>query len=191
MSTITVVRKDGYVAIAADTQTTWGWEKESAKYLINHQKIIQVGDNYLAIAGSTTGKLVLRHYFDRLETTPDLSSVDAIFATWLTLHESLKESYFLRPNEDDNDSFESSRLDVLIANAHGIFSVGAHRSVQEFSRFYAEGSGDSYALGAMYALYDESKSAEDIARSGVEASAEFQIATGRPVLSHCVKLIEK
>lgn len=191
MSTITVVRKNGYAAIAADTQTTWGWERETAKYLVNHQKIIQVGESYLAMTGSTTGKLVLRHYFDGLEQVPDFSNVNVIFATWMKLHEALKETYFLRPNEDDNDSFESSRLDILIANAHGIFSVEARRSVQEFSKFYAEGSGDNYAMGAMYALYDDqSKSAEDIARAGVEAAAEFNIATGLPVLSHQVRLLE-
>lgn len=63
MSTVTVVRKNGFAAIAADTQTTWGWEKETAKYVVNHQKIIQVGESYLAMTGSTTGKLVLRHFF--------------------------------------------------------------------------------------------------------------------------------
>ena len=190
MSTVTVVRKNGFAAIAADTQTTWGWEKETAKYVVNHQKIIQVGESYLAMTGSTTGKLVLRHYFDSLEKIPDFSNVNAIFAIWMKLHEALKETYFLRPNEDENDSFESSRLDILIANAHGIFSVEARRSVQEFSRFYAEGSGDNYAMGAMYALYDDdSKSAEDIARAGVEAAAEFNIATGLPVISHQVKLL--
>ncbi len=191
MSTVTVVRKNGYAAIAADTQTTWGWEKETAKYLVNHHKIIQIGESYLAITGSTAGKLVLHHYFNGLEQAPDFSNVNAIFAAWLQLHEALKETYFLRPNEDDDDSFESSRLNILIANAHGIFSVEARRSVQEFSRFYAEGSGDNYAMGAMYALYDdESKSAEEIARAGVEAAAEFNIATGLPVISHQVKLLK-
>lgn len=190
MSTITVVRKNGYAAIAADTQATRSWQKETAKYVVNHQKVISVSGSYIAFSGAASGELILPHYFSRLDSLPDLSNVDAIFAAWLPLHEHLKQTYFVIPNERDGESFESSRLDVLIANEHGIFSVESHRDVQELSRFYAEGSGADYALGAMYALYeDDSKSAEDIARIGVEAAAEFNIATGLPIISHSVKLL--
>ena len=48
MTTISVVRKGGVAAIAADTLTKWGSGKESAKYIANSEKIIQVGDNYIA-----------------------------------------------------------------------------------------------------------------------------------------------
>jgi ATP-dependent protease HslVU (ClpYQ) peptidase subunit len=50
------------------------------------------------------------------------------------------------------------------------------------------GSGTDVALGAMYGIYDELKrSAKDIARFAIEA-AEFDDATGLPVMSHSVKL---
>ncbi|HTE16485.1 MAG TPA: hypothetical protein VK642_15545 [Burkholderiales bacterium] len=38
MTTIAVVRKDGYVAIAADTMTKWGTGKETAEYVVNNHK---------------------------------------------------------------------------------------------------------------------------------------------------------
>jgi ATP-dependent protease HslVU (ClpYQ) peptidase subunit len=54
--------------------------------------------------------------------------------------------------------------------------------VQEFSRFYAYGQGSDYAMGAMYALYDDpGRSAEDIVRLGLEAAAEFDHSTGLPI----------
>ena len=75
-------------------------------------------------------------------------------------------------------------MDVLIANPRGIFGVAAHRTVQEFSRFYAYGSGSSYALGAMYAAWRApSLDAEALARLGVMAAAEFHDETGLPVQS--------
>jgi ATP-dependent protease HslVU (ClpYQ) peptidase subunit len=75
-------------------------------------------------------------------------------------------------------------MDVLIANPHGIFGVAAHRTVQEFSKFYAYGSGSPYALGAMYAAYRApSLDAEAVARLGVAAAAEFHDETGLPVQS--------
>lgn len=80
-------------------------------------------------------------------------------------------------------------MDVLIANPRGIFGVAEHRTVQEFSRFYAYGSGSDYALGALYALYDQpGLGAEDIARRAIEAAAEFDDGTGLPVLSHSLRL---
>ncbi len=84
------------------------------------------------------------------------------------------ENYFLR-FEDDDEPFETSRLDFLIANQFGIFSLTEHRYVQEFSRFYAYGSGNEFALGAMYAIYnDHDKTAEDIVKIGISAGAEFR-----------------
>ncbi len=78
---------------------------------------------------------------------------------------------------------------MLLANPHGIFGVGAHRTVQEYVKFYAIGSGTDVALGAMYGVYsDPKRSAEDVARFAIEAAAEFDDATGLPVMSHSIKL---
>ena len=45
MSTIVVIRKAGMGAICADTLTKWGTVKETADYVLNHEKIIQIGEN--------------------------------------------------------------------------------------------------------------------------------------------------
>jgi hypothetical protein len=54
MTTIAVVRKNGCAAIAADTMTKWGSGKETAAYIVNHQKIFRVGDSYLGVTGTAT-----------------------------------------------------------------------------------------------------------------------------------------
>ena len=95
MSTITVVKKNGQAAIAADSMTKWGSQKEAAAYVINHDKILQVNGSYLAATGPTAAKLVLRDYFAGLEGDPALDSVERIFQTWVTLHQVLRERYFL------------------------------------------------------------------------------------------------
>jgi ATP-dependent protease HslVU (ClpYQ) peptidase subunit len=77
----------------------------------------------------------------------------------------------------------------LIANPFGIFALTEFRYVQEFSKFYAYGSGNEFALGAMFAVYeDESKTAEEIARLGITAGAEFDDGTGLPMNCYTVKL---
>ena len=135
-----------------------------------------------------TFKMILKEYFVDNAQLISLQSVDDIFRTWNQLHLKLKEKYFLMPEEDKEDAIESSRMDVLIANPYGIFGVSGHRTVQEFSRFYAYGSGSDYALGSMWTTYDSQDiSAETIARKSIEAAAEFDDGTGLPVDSFTIK----
>jgi len=189
MTTIAVVRKNGYAAIAADTMTKWGSGKETAAYIVNHQKIFQVGTSFLGVTGTATFQAILRDYFARPRAQAKFDTPIDIFRTWQKLHGVLKQDYYLTTHGGDEDALESSRMDVLIANPRGIFGVAAHRTVQEFSRFYAFGSGGDLALGAMYATYaDPRRSAEDIARLAIEAAAEFDDSTGVPVTAHSVRL---
>lgn len=185
MSTVSVVKKNGLIAIAADTLAKWGTEKNSAKYVVNHQKIIHLGENYIALTGPAAGHHVLTHYFSKQKGDIRLRTVNEIYAKWKILHQTLKEEYHLETKGENEPGFESNAMDILIANPYGIFAVGSHRDVQEFSRFYAYGSGNEYALGAMYVAFDQKRlSALDIARLGVEASAEFDDSTGLPIISY-------
>jgi ATP-dependent HslUV protease, peptidase subunit HslV len=189
MTTIAVVRKNGYAAIAADTLTKWGSGKESAAYIANNTKIVKASDTYLAASGTATFKLILRDYFSQRGSPARFDTTINIFKTWQAFHAVLKERYYLVSVGEKDDTIESSKFDVLLANPHGIFGVGAHRTVQEYRKFYAIGTGTDLALGAMYAAYDSPKlSAEQVARLAITAAAEFDDATGLPAVSHAVKL---
>lgn len=189
MTTIAVVKKNGRTAIAADTLTKWGTGKESATYVANNHKIVKAGDSYIGACGSATFKTIIQDYFARPKSRARFDNSLDIFRTWQKFHAVLKSDYYLVAGSDKDDSIESSRFDVLIANSRGIFGVGAHRTVQEYVKFYAIGSGTDVALGAMYGVYDDPRrSAEDIARFAIEAAAEFDDATGLPVISHSMKL---
>lgn len=192
MTTLAVVRKNGQFAIAADTLTKWGSMKESSMYVANHEKIFRVGDSYLAITGTTTFKLILTEYFSQLEALPTFDSVTSIFRAWQELHAAMKERYFLNATEDKEDDLETSRFYVLIANPRGIFGVAPQRTVQEFSKFYAYGAGAEYAMGALYAAYDQPKlSASALARLAIDAAAEFDDSTAGPVTSYTVREAKK
>ena len=189
MTTIAVVRKNGYAAIAADTLTKWGSGKESAAYVANHDKLVKAGDTWLAASGTSTFKLIMRDYFGSRGAQARFDSAISIFKTWQAFHSALKERYYLVSVNEKDDTVESSKFDALLANPHGIFGVGAHRTVQEYRKFYAIGSGTDLALGAMFAAYDSPRlSAEQVARLAIEAAAEFDDATGLPVVSQSVRL---
>lgn len=190
MTTIAVVRKGGVAAIAADTLTKWGSAKESAEYVVNHEKIFPLANGFIAVTGDAVFKHIVRDYFGAQEGAPKLDNVANIFRTWNRLHADFKERYFLQPEEEKEDAVESTRVDVLLANPHGIFGVSGQRTVQEFSKFYAYGSGSDYALGALYSVYDRpDMDAEAVARHAIAAAIEFDDGTGGPIQSHTVALL--
>lgn len=183
MSTIVVVKKDNLVTIAADTLTTFGNTKESADYIVNSEKIFKYRESYLGISGSASLAIAVEDFLARTKKKLSFENTADIFRFGLNLHKELKETYFLRP--DDEEDFETFRGDILIANPHGIFGLSSYRFVQEFSKFYANGSGSVYALGAMFAIYnDADKCGEDVARIGVTAGIEFDDASGLPITSY-------
>ena len=191
MSTIVVARKNNQVCIAADTLTSIGETRLSAKYDVYHDKIQLCGDTWLGIVGSAAHSLVVEDIFKEAEFEYDFSSRDGIFRTFVRLHAILKEKYFLVPSSknQDDDPYETSHIDAVIANRHGIFAVYSLRDSNEFHRFWAVGSGADYALGAMHAVYDSAASAEEIARTGVAAGAEFDVSSALPITCKTIDLI--
>ena len=189
MTTIVAVKKNGYAALAADSLTTWGNIKESAAHVANYRKILTYKDNYIAVTGSSANKLVVEHWLSNNKNKPKFDSVQSIFDSWLSLHQVLKTEYFIREHDEDDDPFESSRMNILIANPSGIYSIGGLRTVMEYNTFTAHGSGFEVSLGAMRALYDdENQTAESIARRAVEIAAEFDDGTALPMDCYTVKL---
>ena len=193
MSTVVVAKKDGKVCVAADSLTSFGDLRLSSVYDAAHDKILRHDENYLGIVGSAAHQLVLESVFASKKVVDkkieiDFSSRLAIFESFLSLHPLLKEKYFLNAKDEDDDPYESTQIDALIANPFGIFGVHSLREVTEYKKFWAIGSGAEYALGAMFAVYDTSASAEEIALAGVAAGAEFNNASSMPLSSYVIEL---
>lgn len=192
MSTIVVVRKGKEACIAADTLTSFDDVKMSSIYDKHHDKIQLCGESYVGIIGSSAHSLVIEDIFSQADANYDLSGRHEIFRTFVRLHSILKKKYFLNINTKDesNDPYEPSHIDAVIANKKGIFAVYGLRDTNEFKRFWAIGSGSDFALGAMYAVYDLLESAEEIAKVGVAAGIEFNNASGAPITSRTITLLE-
>ena len=191
MTTVVIVRKNGMVALAADTLVTFGDTRLSHGYEAN-DKLFRVGDSWVGMAGTTAHFPVLRRALAALPADEmKLHSRDQVFDTFLKIHPKLKETFFLNPKEEDADPYESSQLTALIANASGIFGVYSYREVFEFDRFWAIGTGRAFALGAMYAALDKVKTARELADIGVRAGCEFDKNSSGPVNAHTIKLKAK
>ena len=187
MTTIVAVKKNGTVAIAADSLTTFGDTRLGRQYKGEHDKILEINGSFIGLCGSSAHPLVISSLLPKLEDAR-LGSRMEVYETFRRLHPILKEQGYLNPKEDEDDPYESSQITALIANASGIYGVYSYREVFDYDRFWGIGSGRNFALGAMFAAYDRCRTAADVAKIGVEAGAEFDTATQGPIVLHTVKL---
>ena len=188
MSTVVVVRKNDSACIAADSLTSFGDTKQSSEFVADSNKILQFKDFHIGIVGSAAHNLVLKSLFKHHEDKIDFSSQLAIFESLKSIHPVLKEEYFLNSKDEDEDAYESSRVDALIMSAQGIYGIYSLREVDEYTRFWAVGSGAEYALGAMYSVYDSLDSAEEIAQAGIRAGTTFDSSSALPMTSFSIQL---
>ena len=198
MTTVVVVRKNQQIAIAAESLVTFGDTRLTGGSYEKNNKILQVGDSYIGLAGSVAHFPVVHSALlsmdaqrpqdaAQAQSLPGckLNSREEVFKTFVRLHSVLKESYFLNPKEDEDDPYESSQFTAVIANATGIYGVYSYREVFCFDRFWGIGSGRNFALGAMYALYEDKKlTAAQIAEAGVRAGCEFDKNSSGPIQVH-------
>ncbi len=190
MTTVVVTKKSGIACIAADTLATYGDMQESADLIANSDKLIRIGDAWVAPTGPASAQLVLKHFVSTFDELPCLEDTDGIFDFLTVLQRALRDEYFVQGKEDSTDDFESMRMELLIASPGGLFGAYPQRSVQEYNRFYAFGSGAEYAMGAMQAAWGTAVSAEELARIGVETAACFDVGTGLPLTLRTIPLQE-
>lgn len=179
MTTCVVVKKNDEIAIAADSLVTFGDTRLSQAYELN-DKIFPVGQSFVSLAGTTAHFPVMKKLLTDMGEECQLSTREQVFETFTRVHQILKDKYFLNTKEEEDDPYESSQITALIANPHGIFGVYSYREVFSFDRFWAIGSGKTFALGAMYAAYETLGSAREIAELGVSAGAEFDKSSALP-----------
>ena len=188
MSIIVVVKKNNQAIIAADTLQSDDSLLLRAHHVSNHEKIMAFGENYLGLAGWAAAQDIMesliRHHKEKL----DFGDRSKIFETMRKVHSIIKSDYHIDTAEEKDQPVESSQLSMLIANPQGIFEVDSYRTVSEYERFWALGSGRTLALGAMQALYDRLDSATEIARAGVEAACEFDDGCALPATAYTVEL---
>jgi ATP-dependent protease HslVU (ClpYQ) peptidase subunit len=184
MSVAVAVKSQDRIVIASDTKRTFGSGAVPEGNLTD-VKIRKVGSAYLAMTGWGIYSNIFDDYLAAGRRTPALTDQRKIFAFFRTFWRELHERYsFVNDQRHDEDSpFGDLDASFLIINPSGIYSVACDMSVTPFEQYYAIGSGASYALGAMHALYRGKVDAERVAQRAVEAAMELDIYCGGEVVS--------
>lgn len=188
MSTVVAVIKNGQGCMAADSLTSFGDSKQSHQYVADSEKVIEWQGNLIGLVGSAAHHLVMQSVLERHAKQFDPLTRSSLFESLRKLHPILKDEYYLNPKDEDDDAYESSQMDFLLLNSTGLYGVYSLREVDQYTKFWAIGSGAEYALGAMFAHYDSEMTAEAIAAIGVKAGAEFDASSALPLSSHCVDI---
>jgi ATP-dependent protease HslVU (ClpYQ) peptidase subunit len=179
MSIAVAVSKGGRTVVAADTQENFG-DRKLAHTDHRVTKMLQAGSAYLATTGWGLYDNILEDYLSRV-ARPRFGTRRDVFSFFLRFWKELGRRYSLvneQAHQDDPSPFADLDSSFLVVSGGGIFYVSGNLSVSEFERYYAVGSGSSYALGAMHVLYDTDLDAEDIARNGCAAAMTFDLYCG-------------
>jgi len=190
MSTVTAVIKDGYISIASESQTTYGYTKIPGEYMHNDIKLYEWGASVIGLVGSVSMAMVLQDLISKSKKEPNFSTPHHIFRFFKTLHPKLKKEYFLHSKDEDDDPVETSRFKILLANKYGLFGVDPMREVTHYNQFWAIGSGTRFALGAMYATYGlDGFDAAKIAHLGVETASTFDLYSSGEIHAKTIKMV--
>lgn len=189
MTTVVAVKKEKRLCLASDGLSIFGSRKEeSGKHVQEEAKFISLGPNIVGMSGHPSWRLVLTNHFSKKKKISLWKTPDQIFDLVNGMQEELKENYYLSPPSLKFMPFENSGFQLLIINTCGIFEVEHSRVVKQYSNYSAIGTGEEYALGAINAVYDMIEDAEEVAKIGVEAAAQFDRNTGLPLYTHCIDL---
>jgi ATP-dependent protease HslVU (ClpYQ) peptidase subunit len=181
MSIAVAVRTGNDIVLATDSKRTFGGNAVPESNL-RDVKLRRVGDAYLATTGWGVYANILDDYL-RLTRNAKLADSRQIFTFFRGFWKALHQRYaFVNDQCTESDSpFGDLDASFLVAAKSGIFYVACDMSVTEFQNYYAVGSGASYALGAMHALYAPGAKAETIARKSVAAASALDIYCGGEV----------
>lgn len=176
MGTIVVVKKGVEIAIASDCCNVR--DTAMRNHLnVSHGCILKVGASYIGLNSSVMFQQSLEELIEGLSPAqiPALTSRREVRRFFTDVHETLKHTRGMYVNFQQGQECEWTPMNALVANPHGIFKVDSTRGVYELTKFWAIGTGESYALGAMAGLYDRLDGADEIALAGLDAVKQLEV----------------
>lgn len=188
MSIVCAAIKNGLISIACDSQSSYGSIKATANHMKNNNKIFRLNDSYIGIVGWNAVVNIMEYLFSTQGDLFKFNNRNQIFETLTKVHKIMKEDYYIETSDKEEQPAETNQLEAIIINSNGLYEIGRYREVNEFSTFWAIGSGQEFALGAMNAIYNLEFTSKEIAEAGVAAAAEFDDGCSLPLHSESLTL---
>jgi ATP-dependent HslUV protease, peptidase subunit HslV len=139
----------------------------------------ETGETCIAVSGPRTAYHALKSCLN--ESHYNWDTTQNVYESVTSLHAELREHHGLVVKESEDDMFESSQYQAVIANNIGLWMVLSTREVIEYKdSFCAIGSGREYAMGAMDTTHD-SDSHNLVVRRAIATANRFDKSTGKDV----------
>jgi ATP-dependent protease HslVU (ClpYQ) peptidase subunit len=181
VSIVVAVKKNGQVAVAADTMHSTGSRREHPDNIVQRSKLRRVGRALIGGVGWSVYDNILDHYLASRRRPPVLKDERTIFDFFLKFWKVLGDKYQLvneQTDRDDRSPFCDLDSEFMVVNPRGIYHVSSDLSVMQFEKYVAIGSGDKYAYGTLHALYGSRQPALAVARAAAEAAVHFDQSCG-------------
>lgn len=190
MTIAVAIKKGDEIVLAADSFTFFG-DQRAGEPNVPTRKVIQLGASLIAISGWSLYGTILEDYGARHPLAANAGSLE-IFRYFLKFWKGLRTTYpFVNDQsgkDDDPTPFVDLDSEFLLANRRGIFKVCSNMGVVEFTQYATTGSGQDYAMGTLFTLYDTPLDAETLARRAIETATHFDSNCGGAPLICKIKL---
>ena len=171
MSALVAIQKQNVICLASDSCVANN-HLVTVPMADSERKLIRFKDVAMGVSGPSSTKYAIKMFMRSHPEKCLFGNEDEIFATWQELSNFLINECFMNTNVVDYE-IEALQFDTLIATPSGIFAAMGCRDVVKIEKFFAIGTGDRIALGAMHAMYDLSPlSAEEIAVAAIEIATK-------------------
>lgn len=191
MGTIVAAKTNQGLAIGADCLNTVEDLIHSSLHIAD-SCISKIGESYIGLNCSYALQQLSQAAFSQIpgEGVAEivLSNKEQIQTFFINHLFHLKTQNQVIPGHNPNLPFETLPLNALVVNRHGIFKVDATRSIYENKKFWAIGTGEAFALGALQALYNEETDAESLVRSALKVCGVFEGNRSREITVKNIRL---
>lgn len=178
MSTVVAVVKNNQICIGADTRGTWSNTAVSHENSSSTKLIEWEGVGTFAVVGNAAAKIPFSMFLEAYEKPAKITNT-TLYVLLRDFIKHAKEYELLQP--DITESLFHTYQNMLFACPTGAYAIDSQRGVYDVNKYFAMGSGEDFAMGAMAHTYPLKYTAEQIALAGLESAAELDIYSGVPL----------
>lgn len=193
MTTIVGIQGDGFAVLCADSRIVSVAEDGSTSAISQlgngTSKVSQNGPYLLGAAGDVRALNILHHAFQPPTPPTHLKGMKLDAFMTVTFIPALRECFekqgYAAPGKEGTHIAENDSTVVVVI--HGIIYIidGDYSWCSDANDYYAVGSGESYALGALHILMHRKKGltiqiTKSIGIKAISASAKYDVHTGAP-----------
>ena len=190
MGTIVAVKTDSEIAIGCDSLNTF----EELIHKDSHETescLFKFDENFIGLNCAYALQQTTQNHLKALEQEKkeiSLSDKEQVKAFFSSVYDDVRIQQRVLVQHQGSVPFESLPMNLMLANRSGIFKVDAVRGVYQYKKFWAVGSAEMFALGALEACYSNKKDASSLVEQALRVCSVFEGYKERDFIINSIRL---